>query len=520
MALATWVRALIWKATDWRAALAKLCDDASALDTNELLDLARACELIEIDRRRALALYRAAWQRQPAQAALDRALAIARELGAFNDIAELALSAHEQYREPAHLLTAAFAFMDAGTPELAMEPLAGVLAARSNDDEAKSALASVRREIRDPQVEVSRWIAIASRGERDFARAAMHAARLARVAGLDAIHLRQLEQACLRGSREAASLIEIRLLERRRAEDLASFYRNRLDAITSEREWIDVIRAAVARMHLAGVQRGLALRLAQSGLAHVYRARLGDIPGHLALWDLLIHHARDARSTRELMPLVIEALEAPLSDDDRLYLARFGVEAANEARDPDAARPYAMIIDEIVPSGAPREPGTDDAVRVKFTTTQTELPVVKIRKPAAPSSAEPATAASAAAAPRKRPGVPSSPPLPANAKERAERVVVAVDVEVYTPSGSYFSAVVRDLSTTGLFIVTKRELAIDTVVELQLELPGANVLAVSRHRVDAKIVRRGDRGYGLVFVSPPQELVAAIVALAKPPDAP
>jgi hypothetical protein len=97
---------------------------------------------------------------------------------------------------------------------------------------------------------------------------------------------------------------------------------------------------------------------------------------------------------------------------------------------------------------------------------------------------------------------------------RAPRKVVPVDVVVELPSGSFFSTVVRDLSTSGAFVVTKRDLEIGTIVSLELRVPAPGVVAPSSHRVNAKIVRRTELGYGLAFVGPSRELVTAIGKIA------
>ena len=97
---------------------------------------------------------------------------------------------------------------------------------------------------------------------------------------------------------------------------------------------------------------------------------------------------------------------------------------------------------------------------------------------------------------------------------RAARRIVPIDVELLLASGVAFSAVVRDLSTTGVFIVTERLLDIGAIVSLELHLPGADLLVQSRHRVSATVVRRAESGYGLVLLEPSSELVAAITVVA------
>ena len=641
MQLAAWVRTKLWRESNWREALAGMCDRALREPTSTaaiVTDLAHACELIEPDRRRAVAMYRHAWQLDASAQALARANELARELGAHDVLAELALAAFDTTKDAAWLLAAGVAFIDAGTPKLAVEPLTRALAARPQDEEAGSALAMIRRETRDPQTEISKWVARAARASRaDSARMYLHAARLARIANLDAIYARHLEVAVSRGAGSlAATLLEARLLDGRGADELLAFYRGRLEATTNDRDWADTMRAAGTKLLAKNVQRGLAVRLLRSGLEHAYRARLADVPGHLASWDLLVRHAREARSTRELMPLVVEAIGLPISEDDRLYLARVGFAVSrHDAGDLEAARPYAALIAELVPDdtgvrdfvttdllpviviepddaelraflrdsepSAAAPPPTPPAARIVAppppqaakvvapppppepanVVAPTPLEPAKVAPPPTPaakvvtppppavvappppvvappppavvappvvapppvvarpptetakvvaSSPEPAkvvpppaatrslipAAARAALSAGNRPvGLPALPRLPPNALQRAARVVVPVDVEIELPSGDTFAAVVRDLSTTGLFVVTDHALEIGAVVRLELRLPGTNVLSQASHHASAKIVRRADTGYGMLMLEPSRELVAAIDAIAQ-----
>ncbi len=524
MQVADWIRASLWPQIDWREGLRQLCQHATAdsrATAARLSDLAAACELIEPDRRVAVALHQLTWRAGNSPGALDRAYDLARELGDHEMLAGLAMTAHEVTRDAAHLVTAAHAFLDGNRPALAESAFARVLEARPKDDEAKALLAMLRHQLRDPQAEVSGAVARASRASgADAGRLYLHAARLARLAGLEAIFTRHLETAFQRGHDPAAAmLIEADLMERRRANDLLAFYRGRIEAAGNDREWADLMRAAGTRLVLANVQRGLALRMLRSGLEAAYRARLADIPGHIASWDLLIHHARDNRSTRELMPLVAEAMAAPIGDDARLFLARFGFEVTwREAKDADAAKPYAAAISEYLPG----DDDLHDFVSASLPALTTyEPPAAPLppeptfvrMKPRAPAQPLPEAALTALRSGDRKPGVPTSPPLPAQAAPRAERVVVPADVEVHH-GDQVFAAVVRDLSATGLYVITHRELAVDSIVTVVIELPRAGVLEVTRYEARARIVRRAYTGYGMLLLEPAAELVAAITALA------
>jgi len=78
-----------------------------------------------------------------------------------------------------------------------------------------------------------------------------------------------------------------------------------------------------------------------------------------------------------------------------------------------------------------------------------------------------------------------------------------------------FDAIVRDLSTTGLFVVTSHDLTVGADVTLALQLPDEDVLAQAIHRVAARVVRRAETGYGMLLREPSRELVDAIARLAR-----
>ncbi len=89
-----------------------------------------------------------------------------------------------------------------------------------------------------------------------------------------------------------------------------------------------------------------------------------------------------------------------------------------------------------------------------------------------------------------------------------------VDVVIELPNGSFFSAVLRDVSTSGAFVTTKRALDEGAVLTLELQLPVSSKLAQRSFRIDARLARRSELGWGLAFVDPPPELIAGITALS------
>jgi len=96
---------------------------------------------------------------------------------------------------------------------------------------------------------------------------------------------------------------------------------------------------------------------------------------------------------------------------------------------------------------------------------------------------------------------------------RAPRKVLPVDVVVELSNGNFFSTVLRDLSTSGAFVVTKRPLEVGAVVTLELRLPKPGSVTQTSHRVTARIARRTDIGCGVAFIDATAELVDALRSL-------
>ena len=149
--------------------------------------------------------------------------------------------------------------------------------------------------------------------------------------------------------------------------------------------------------------------------------------------------------------------------------------------------------------------------------TPPSLRVADLATPAARRSAISVIPPAAMAALRgsKPMGVPAPPPVRIGAASRSPRVVIPIDVVVELPDGTKIVGIARDLSTSGAFIVIKLELATAAVVTLELNLPGADFLTQSRHRVSAQVVRCTDTGYGMTLLEPSPELFDAIAVLVE-----
>ena len=120
---------------------------------------------------------------------------------------------------------------------------------------------------------------------------------------------------------------------------------------------------------------------------------------------------------------------------------------------------------------------------------------------------------------KSQPRPPSPPPPRANAKDRAPRISIPTDVGLratadLTVGDTPLTAVTRDVSATGMFIITETPLTIDSTIQLDLYLPGNEELSIVEFAITARVVRAANHGYGLEFVDPPAAAVKRIEELA------
>ena len=531
MRLAGWIRDRLWRASDWPAELAQLraavaAEPRTARTSERTLDLARATDEIDPDRGRALALYLDAWRGGHA-GAFPRAKALAIQLRAHVTLAELALGAGD-------LVTAATAYLDAGLPQLAIDPLrrsAGVGAPRTHA--VLLALAERKR------VDAPREIADALAAH--TAEGCAHAARLARLAKLD----ERIPAILAAGMRSwpddpvIAALVETRLLEAGNVDHLLEHYRAGFERAPTRATYCERVLAAGLELIARNLGVGLGLRLVRMGLEQGYEAHVPEPIGHIAAWELIGAHARAQQSVPDLVPLLVQAMAAPLSDDVALYLARLGLEIAwREVGDLLAAQPYAAAVLDFVPDHPlalafakelpPPPPPPLPVPPPTFAAATSRIPaldqgqVKRVPEPAAEVSKTPTgrLALLKPPPPRATSLERDTSPFPvARARQgptapRAPRIVLPVDAVIELPSGEFFTTLLRDVSASGAFIITKRRLEIGAIVSLELKIPLRRSIHVAKHRTAARIARHTELGCGLAFIDPTPELIAAIRAAA------
>lgn len=574
--LAGWLRDRLWRADNWCAELATLRQERMR-SPDRIFDLAVASEHCDPDRGNALALFLEA-ARAGHPGARDRASTLAMALGAHTTLAELALAAGD-------LLGAGTAYLDAGFPELAIDPLQRFVEARPPGasvasehlrlEQVTPLLALTRRGKVDAEPHIAACMSAAT------VPAFLHAERLARLAGLDERRASVITTARLAFPDDpyVSALVAARLFERNNPDELVAYYSESFERAPSRAHYVARVCAAGVELIARNVQPGLGLRLLRMGLENAYAAMLPGVTSHLAAWHLIWMHARQQSSTAELAPLIVQAFNAPLPEDDAVFLARLGLEIVwVDAADPLAAQPYAAIVLDFVPDhpqavafveevmppalidpdAAPPPPPvavsfassspviapttgplpvTPDATFAKATSRIPVLEEGPVKRSGPSSSSvkttsrvdllrapvrttKPATVPPprAAALARNTSPIPisRSPTRPVQVQiARAERKVLPLDVVIELPTGAFFSTVLRDVSVSGAFVVTKRAIEPGVVITMELKLPDPGKLSQTSHLVASRIARRTDVGWGVAFVDASHELLAALAAAMR-----
>lgn len=509
---------------------------------DKLFELAEATDQVDPDRGHALARYLEA-ARAGNQHARLRARGLALATGAHLTTAELAL----EDRDP---LAAGEAFLDAGFPELAVDPLKGVIELQR----ATVLFNFATKQNIDAETEIARALAQAKQQTgRASVPAFAHAARIAALAKLDTRLLEVLaaaQRACPDDD-AVASLVEFRLLGANRVDELLAHYRARFENAPSPAQQVERMRNAGAALLNKGLQPGLALRMLRMSLETAYVAKLANVPNHIATWESLAAHARAQQTTLDLVPLIVQALESPLSDDAAVYLSRLGLEIVwKDGNDTLAAQPYAATLLDFVPDHPLATAFTKEiAAAMKPTELPPAPPAPVEKRPTQPNAPLKITADDTIvkrSVTQPNPQVqtitgrlallkPPSPrattlrrdtsPFPmqqtiakprTETKDRAPRKVVPVDAVVEMKNGQHFATVLRDVSTSGAFVMTKRSFAVGDTVQLEMKVPIPGRLhAQTTHRTTARIARVTDVGCGLAYVDPPFALVDALRATTE-----
>lgn len=518
MEIATWIQTALSRVDDWcpeleRLRVKVLAEPPGPDRVQRMVEIADALEHVDPDRTRALAMYVAAW-RAGELGVRAQVLELAGELRAYLTLAEVAAADHEATRDPERLVAAGRALIDGGLFQRATETfvraaemhgsLADSIAKSPRLTDVRVAMAVARFQKVDVEQELEACLERARAGGEGAAGLYLQALRLAQLAKLDRKEaiLRAAVRACP-GNAELGDLYADVLLDRGVADDFLAHHRARLEAVVGEAAWVECVRSAAFELVLRGVHPGLGLRMVRASIEHAYTARL-VMRRHIAAWELLLASARESRATVALAPLLGEGLRVTLPPTDAVYVACLGLQIAwRDAGDTVAAQPYAALLLDTMP----RHPLGEAFLSETFPAEpEPVVPTVTFKLPVI-------SRVTSADLRRDASPIPAEPPLRPDAASRSPRKVVPVDAVVELPSGAFFSTVIRDLSTTGAFITTKRAIEIGAVLSLEIRLPSVLRLAERTLRCEARVVRRTDLGCGLAFIDPPADLITGIAAL-------
>jgi len=561
MSIESWLLPVLWREHDWPIALKRLRRELatapqSASARRAAIELGLACEYIDPDRTRALAAYELA-------GATDRARDLAIELGAWGVLARISVALRAGAPHSELMVEEAAAWWDAGQPALCALALAGLRDAdRTANAQALEALVEGHALEHHQRVAVLR----ATEGEdSDPVEDYTMAARLAIASGDDGTRWLEAAMLAAPGHSIAARLLLTLTLQGGDHDRIQRYLRLRLDGLDLP-AWLDNARACALAMLGTERHRGFGMRLLRQALERAYAAPPQEVPGHLAMWSALAARAARDGIRRELLPLIVRAIEWSRDPIDHVWLGALATEIVlHDANDLVVASGYADIVAE----HAPEHPVVRELIRrvnesavvepdvgldalyesvagvATFAADVDEIadddwsrPMIQPASPAAllaaagvskPNPFSARSLANGTLPPRTmraptnpvlaslrtpdRPTLPPRPAPPVNAKDRARRIALPIDVRVRGDSGSVIEAHSRDISTSGLFVITDAALTIGDELDIELRLPGSDPLSERGYSARARVVRREDSGYGIELIAPHAELIGALAEL-------
>lgn len=328
----------------------------------------------------------------------------------------------------------------------------------------------------------------------------------------------------------------------------AKIDRTRRDLLPLAIRGLEVSSSPVDRVWLGALAAEISLRDADDPIVAGRYAEIvaEHAPEHPIMRELVAAVARPAPAKRSktIPPLPAEAITAAKAveaagwadislDDIILGAASAAMEpepapapssAPEPARPPEVAAPARTA----APTAKPPSSASLRAPAATASLPRRVEPPVKVAVGGPAQHAVPAKAPKAAGLPPlpplargvldalrtpDRPSIPARLPDPPDAKERARRIAIAIDVRFYGDGGISGEGISRDLSTSGLFVSTTVDLPIDTDLTLVLMVPGKEAFLEEEFRSRARVVRKEARGYGVQLIEPAPALIAALAAL-------
>ena len=509
VALGPELRARIWAELDWSTAVPKLAAQVVASENMTaaakapyLRQLAELCEFCVLDPQAAADLYGASYQADRTQAdVLPRMRRLCAAMGRYDHAARTAELEFRQSHDPRFQAMAGQFWLDAAEPDRALKPLLAAAAAQSNPHLA-AALEVARREWANPESHAEALIEIARNGDASAAIKALQAARILHLLDFDDERFEDALQICLRlqpNLPSACNLMDVFLLEHERYDDLAQHYSRRAAAASSPAASATILLTGSGLLFRAAGGE-LAVPLFAEGLRQAVASGEWGAPGVLAQLRAVAMSGADARV--QVCAYGETFCDSLTSVDEQMGVSIFCAQIAWYAQKdfPVAGR----WMDRI------RRHSSEHKLLVDF-----ELAAAILQADEAPAPAPAAAAPKPLTPPGANPG--------ASEKRRAPRVAIATNIElkmeVKDRMGivSKIDAVTRDISTVGAMVRCDKELKLDQLIDIVLQLPSSNGLSKRRFAVRARVARIvPGRGLGLEWVDSDYDFKTAIAALPDP----
>ena len=112
-----------------------------------------------------------------------------------------------------------------------------------------------------------------------------------------------------------------------------------------------------------------------------------------------------------------------------------------------------------------------------------------------------------------RPAIPPRDPDPPDARKRARRIAIPIDIRLVLSDGTRIGGHSRDISATGLFVLTHVKLVVGEEITIELFLPGEEAFTEHEFRSRARIARSDEGGYGIELLAPQPDLIRALADL-------
>lgn len=499
------LRKHLWLELDWSKAAPALAEQVmasesmtSAVKAPYLRRLAELCEFCVLDPQIAADLYGASFQADRSQSdVLPRMRRLCEAIGRFDHAARTAELEFRQSQEQRFHAIAGQSWLDAGEPDRAIKPLLAADAAAPGNPHIMAALEVARREWANPEAHAEQLIESARGQGAAGVIPALQAARILNMLDFDDERFEEALLICLAAQPNlpsACNLMEVFLLENDRLEDLEAHFYLRATAAPSDAAASDILVGGASLLLRSGAGAE-GTRVFAEAIARASKAGY-CLPGALALLRAVVASGSEGRL--HVMTYAESLRELPASIDEQVGLAIFCAQIAWHAQKNYAeAQRWMKRIAEHCP---------EHPLLVDF-----QLAAAILEADEAPAEVP-------------REAAPAPPPaVSADPKRRLPRVAIEAKLELKMHMrdrmgiSTKFDAVTRNISTVGALVRCEKDLSLDQVLEVTLQVPSASGLSKRRFAVKARVAKRvPGAGVGLEWVDSSFDFRSAISAIPDP----